>query len=121
MGQVRRVPAHRGVEVLGHRRRVVDAGPDRILDLDQAAQHQVGVADLPVDWGTLQVRVEPFAGGDQAREVVGAVVQHRRRGGEISRGLAECLKRAIHARATAVGGASQLDEDRLEVRSDIRL
>ena len=74
MGQVRRVSAHRGIQTLGDRRRVVDARPDRVLDLDEAAQHQVGIPNLPVDWGTLQVCVEPLAGGDQAGEVVSAIV-----------------------------------------------
>src|SRR5207244_12772246 len=64
---------------------MVDARPDRILDLDQAAQHQVGVADLPVDRGTLQVGIEPFAGGDQAGEVIGPIVEHGCGGGEIDR------------------------------------
>ena len=100
---------------------MVDARADRVLDLDERAQHQVGVPNLPVDGGPLQVCIEPLAGGDQPSEVVGAIVQHARGGGEISRGLAERLERRIHRCAAPIGGASQLDENRFEVRPDIRL
>ena len=121
MRQVLRVAAQDGVEFLSDGRGVIDTRTDRVLHLDQCAQHQVGVRDLPVDRRILQIAIELFAGNDQAGEVVGPIVQDAGGGGDVGGGLPQRLEGAVHAGAAPVGGAAELDEDGLEIRAHVRL
>src|SRR4030081_225807 len=107
MRQVLRVAAQHGVQLLSDGCGVIDAGTDRVFDLDQRAQHQVGVGDLPVDGRVLQIAVELFAGDNQARQVVGAIVENAGGRRHVGCGSAQCLKGGIHAGAAAVGGTAE--------------
>src|SRR5207237_2013530 len=100
--QALRVAAQDGVEFLGDGRGVIDSRTDRVLHLDQCAQHQVGVRDLPVDRRILQVAIELLARDDQGGQVVGSIVQDAGGGGHVGGRLSQCLEGAIHGGAAPV-------------------